>query len=175
MMAPIQYNLCGRAKHLNYFLWGEVLRFFLTKNVTKGTKELKIVGMSLFLWHYEKYFAFVPGRCTFNKKTAREFKSWSIFILTLKRKRITSFSSRGRGKETKNIAEFSEWVEVSSTDLILKHYDVRVKNRKNLKMISGAWDLQPKTETHKEFHLLLLSLNKNCSELAHNLYKFINQ
>lgn len=130
MMAPIQYNLCGRAKHLNYFLWGEVLRFFLTKNVTKGTKELKIVGMSLFLWHYEKYFAFVPRRCTFNKKTAREFKSWSIFILTLKRKRITSFSSRGRGKETKNIAEFSEWVEVSSTDLILKHYDVPVKNRK---------------------------------------------
>lgn len=56
MMAPIQYNLCGRAKHLNYFLWGEVLRFFLTKNVTKGTKELKIVGMSLFFMTLRKVF-----------------------------------------------------------------------------------------------------------------------
>lgn len=130
MMAPIQYNLCGRAKHLNYFLWGEVLRFFWPKMLPREQKNWKLLGWAFFLWHYEKYFAFVPRRCTINKKTAREFKSWSIFILTLKRKRITSFSSRGRGKETKNIAEFSEWVEVSSTDLILKHYDVRVKNRK---------------------------------------------
>lgn len=107
---------------------GRSIAVFSDQKCYQGNK--RIVGMSLFLWHYEKYFAFVPRRCTFNKKTAREFKSWSIFILTLKRKRITSFSSRGRGKETKNIAEFSEWVEVSSTDLILKHYDVRVKNRK---------------------------------------------